>query len=114
MTVFWRERLDTPAWAKRRLSFDLGSRHSSPAKALGEILGLLQSLPTAAAITADEFLFFIDRHRLMGRELGCVDIHLMGSAHLHGVPLWTDDHCLRSAADTLGVGFSAWLPGSAQ
>ena len=70
-----------------------------------EILGLLQQLPAVATIAPDEYLFFVEKHRLMGTGIGFVDIHLLASALLSGVPLWTGDRRLREAADALGIGF---------
>jgi predicted nucleic acid-binding protein len=70
-----------------------------------EIISLLQALPMAPAIEFDEFLFFIDRNHLMGKGVGFVDVHLLASAQLAGVPLWTADKRLKSAADQLALTF---------
>jgi predicted nucleic acid-binding protein len=66
-----------------------------------EIISLLQSLPMAPTIEFDEFLFFIDQNQLMGKGVGFVDVHLLASAQLAGVPLWTADKKLKVAADQL-------------
>jgi len=70
-----------------------------------EIISLLHSLPMAPTIEFDEFLFFIDQNHLMGKSIGFVDVHLLTSAQLSGVPLWTADKRLKSAADQLGLTF---------
>jgi len=70
-----------------------------------EILSLLQSLPMTPTIEFDEFLFFIDQNHLMGKGVGFVDIHLLASAQLLGIPLWTADKMLKSAADHLELTF---------
>lgn len=70
-----------------------------------EIISLLQSLPMAPTIESDEFLFFIERNHLMGKGVGFVDVHLLASAQLAGVPLWTADKRLKSAADQLELSF---------
>ncbi len=70
-----------------------------------EIISLLQSLPMAPTIEFDEFLFFIDRNHLMGKGVGFVDVHLLASAQLTGIPLWTADKRLKSAADQLELTF---------
>ena len=70
-----------------------------------EIISLLQSLPLALTIEFDEFLFFIDRNHLMGKGIGFVDVHLLASAQLTGVPMWTGDKRLKSAADQLELVF---------
>ncbi|MFZ1956545.1 MAG: type II toxin-antitoxin system VapC family toxin [Desulfobacterales bacterium] len=70
-----------------------------------EIISLVQSLPMAPTIEFDEFLFFIDRNHLMGKGVGFVDVHLLASAQLTGMPLWTADKRLKSAADQLELTF---------
>ena len=72
-----------------------------------EILSLLKTLPAATTATHDEVLRFIEDHRLMGLGLGYVDIHLLAAARLTGVPLWTDDKCLKAAAVRLQVDFKS-------
>lgn len=56
-----------------------------------EILTLLQALPMAATADHDEVLYFIERHQLMGMGFGFVDVHLLASALLSTLPLWTDE-----------------------
>ena len=72
-----------------------------------EILGLLTALPQARLAEQDELLGLIDRHRLFGRGLGWVDIHLLGSAYLSGCTLWSSDKALAEAARRLGVATEA-------
>ena len=71
-----------------------------------EILSLLQALPITEVADHEEILAFIDNNRLMGKGLGYVDIHLLGSAVLSGVSLWTADRPLAQAASALGVCYS--------
>ena len=47
-----------------------------------EILGLLAALPIVAVAEHAELLHLLEEHRLYGRGLGWVDIHLLGSAIL--------------------------------
>jgi hypothetical protein len=70
-----------------------------------EILSLLRALPSAPTIEFDEFLFFIERNHLVGIGIGFVDVHLLASAQLAGVPLWTADKRLKSAATQLDLTF---------
>ena len=56
-----------------------------------EILSLLLALPSLTEAEDDEVLAFIDHHRLMGRGLGLIDVHLLASAMLDGILLWTRD-----------------------
>ena len=85
--------------------FIIGELACGNLKNRNEIISLLQSLPMAPTIEFDEFLFFIDRNHLMAKGVGFVDIHLLASAQLAGVPLWTGDKRLKSAADQLDLAF---------
>lgn len=68
-----------------------------------EILSLLQALPRAKTADNDEILSFVESRRLMGAGIGLVDAHLVASALLTNVRLWTADDPLRKAAARLGV-----------
>ena len=70
-----------------------------------EILSLLKALPPAPIIEFDEYIFFIERNRLMGIGIGFVEVHLLASAKLIEIPLWTTDKRLKSAAAKLGLNF---------
>lgn len=70
-----------------------------------EILSLLQSLPAIPEITLEDLLRFIESHRLMGQGLGLIDVHLLASARLAAIPLWTLDRRLREAATALNVAY---------
>jgi len=85
--------------------FIIGELACGNLKNRNEIISLLQSLPMASTIEFDEFLFFIDKNQLMGKGIGFVDVHLLASAQLTGVPLWTTDKRLKSAADQLKLVF---------
>jgi predicted nucleic acid-binding protein len=69
-----------------------------------EILTLLNELPKVEGGTSDEVLIFIERNRLMGQGLGLVDVHLLCSAILSGISLWTLDKSLARAAESLDIG----------
>ena len=43
----------------------------------------------------------------MGLGLGDIDVHLLASAKLTGLPLWTFDRSLRSAAARLRVAYQS-------
>ena len=70
-----------------------------------EILTLLRSLPIGPTIDLNEFLFYIERNKLMSIGIGFVDVHLLASAQLMGIPLWTSDKRLKSAASKLNVAY---------
>ncbi|MFO8085730.1 MAG: PIN domain-containing protein [Desulfobacterales bacterium] len=70
-----------------------------------EILMLLQAIPSSPVVETTEILEFIENYSLMGRGLGYVDIHLLASAIIGNVVLWTFDRRLREAATELGVSY---------
>ena len=70
-----------------------------------EILTLLQSLPAIPTIDLDEYLYFIDQNRLYGFGIGFVDIHLLASAKLIEVFIWTADKKLKEAAINLNISY---------
>lgn len=67
------------------------------------ILSLLQELPMAVPAEDAEVIRIIDHHRLMGKGLGYIDIHLLLSAILTRVSLWTLDRRLSEATRELGL-----------
>ncbi len=72
-------------------------------KKRSEVLSLLQALPQAITVDHDEIFYFIEERRLMGRGIGIVDIHLLASAVLTHVPLWTTDKRLQKTTEGLNV-----------
>ena len=44
-----------------------------------EVLALFDQLPPATVLSHQEMLHFVERHRLMGRGLGWIDLHLVAS-----------------------------------
>lgn len=71
-----------------------------------EVLALLKDLPKAAVATDEEVLFFIERHALMGRDIGYVDAHLLAAVTLGSVTrIWTRDKRLRTVADALALAY---------
>jgi len=70
-----------------------------------EILSLLHALPAAVVAKHEEVLYFIESHRLMGSGLGLIDVHLLASALLTRVPLWTADKRLRAASAELNIAY---------
>ena len=69
-----------------------------------EILALLHDLPSCPTIEQDEFIAFIEHNQLSGLGLGFVDVHLLASARLAGIPLWTADRILARVAEQLHLG----------
>lgn len=69
-----------------------------------EILRLMAELPSVAIATNEEVMHLIEKQKLGGKGLGWVDAHLLASALISHVPLWTRDRKLATYAKTLGVG----------
>ncbi len=71
------------------------------------LLELLQDLPMTAVAEPEELLAFIERHRLYGKGIGYVDVHLLAAVALtEGATLWTRDKRLGAAAQSLGRSFA--------
>lgn len=66
-----------------------------------EILTLLAALPQTILVHHEEALQFVSAHRLAGKRLGWMDIHLLASAKLTPCPIWTLDRALQAAANEL-------------
>jgi len=72
-----------------------------------ELLDLLRALPQAPVATDDEALDYIERHRLMGRGVGYIDVHLLAATALAGTArLWTADGRLAAVASDLDLAFT--------
>jgi len=69
------------------------------------VLSLLEALPVTISVEHEEVLAFIENHDLMGKGLGYIDVHLLASAVLSGLPLWTLDKKLGQAAEGLHCGY---------
>jgi predicted nucleic acid-binding protein len=65
-------------------------------------LDLFHHLPGATVADTDEVLGYIERHRLHGKGIGYVDIHLLASTAISGAKLWTRDKRLLLVARELG------------
>jgi predicted nucleic acid-binding protein len=68
-----------------------------------EILALLHALPTVERVADDEILFFIEKHRLFGRGLGLIDIHLLAACSITPAALWTLDGKLQKVSKDCGL-----------
>ncbi len=83
-------------------SFIIGELACGNLKNRAKILALLTALPAAAHAEHREVLQFIENYRLMGKGLGYVDMHLLASALLTRVPLWTLDKRLHKFSAEVG------------
>jgi len=68
-----------------------------------ELLALLGRLPQVPEVSHDEALGFLHSRRLAGRGLGWIDVHLLATAALARLPLWTLDRRLAAAAADLDL-----------
>jgi predicted nucleic acid-binding protein len=66
-----------------------------------EILRLLATLPHAPLLEHRDVLEFVESHRLMAQGIGWIDVHLLASATLGGISVWTLDRRLHSVARRL-------------
>ena len=69
------------------------------------LLSLFNDLPLVETVDFSEALLFIEKNKLTGKGLGFIDVHLLASAVLNNVPLWTLDGKLKKAAFALGIGY---------
>ena len=84
-------------------AFVIGELACGNLRSRARVIDLLRALPQATLATDDEVLYFIDRHRLVGRGIGYVDAHLLASVAIGGLLLWTRDRRLREIAAELGL-----------
>jgi len=70
-----------------------------------EIISLLKALPMASIVDFPEFLYFMEQHKLSGKGIGFVDIHLLASAQLGQIDLWTADKRLKASATKLDLNY---------
>jgi predicted nucleic acid-binding protein len=78
----------------------LGTLHPRAA-----VLAGLRALHHVPVAEHDEVLGLIERERLWGGGIGWVDCHLLASARLERLRLWTADVALAKAARKIGVAF---------
>jgi len=85
--------------------FILGELACGNIKNRKEILSLLSALPTVIQASHQEILSFVENKNLMGKGLGYIDIHLLASAFLSNVPLWSLDKGLKDITIEMKVGY---------
>jgi len=85
--------------------FIVGELACGNLKSRYEILTYLQSLPMAILAEDEEVLKFIENNQLMGMGLGYIDVHLIASAVLTGVPLWTLDKTLDKLTRKIAINY---------
>ena len=66
-----------------------------------EILALMAALPRTPLVDHDVAMAFIESRRLAGQGIGWIDVHLLASATLARIPVWTLDRRLEAVARRL-------------
>ena len=85
--------------------FIVGELACGNLKNRAEILALLQTLPPAVQAEHEDVMSFMETYHLMGKGLGYIDMHLLASAFLSNIPLWTLDKKLEQTAFLLGKNY---------
>ncbi len=70
-----------------------------------EFFKFYNKLPVLSLVTENEALFFLNEHKLFGKGLGWIDVHLLASVYLNNIKLFTIDRKLKQTALKLGVCF---------
>ncbi len=70
-----------------------------------EVLSLLRTLKSIDLVLEEEVFILIEERKLFGKGLVFIDIHLLASALIHHVPIWTRDKSLKLAAGKLGISY---------
>jgi len=71
-----------------------------------ELLASYEHLHQAPVATHGEVAAFARHRRLQGRGIGWIDAHLLASALVGRLRLWTSDARLAALARDLGIGYS--------
>jgi len=70
------------------------------------VLATLNKLPQILCATESEVLHLIESQKLIGTGIGYLDMHLLASARLQEVKLWTRDRRLQKAAADFRIAYS--------
>lgn len=68
-----------------------------------KILALIKKLSQSPLAEDSEVLQLIESHKLYGKGLSYIDVHLLASALISSAALWTRDKALLAAAEKLGI-----------
>ncbi len=72
-----------------------------------QLLEAYEKMRQASDVPHPEVVSFVRDRRLHGCGVGWIDVHLLASALVDRVPLWTTDSALLQIADDLGVAYQA-------
>jgi hypothetical protein len=73
----------------------------------GETMQSYNYIHRLSAVPHEDVVFFVRGRGLHGRGIGWIDAHLLASALVANVPLWTADKRLGILAAKLGVGYAS-------
>lgn len=83
--------------------FIIGELACGNLKNRAEILALMQSLPIVRVAEHDEVIYFINHHKIFGKGLGYIDVHLLTSCFLDNKLLYTRDRPLIKAGKQFDI-----------
>jgi predicted nucleic acid-binding protein len=70
-----------------------------------ELLSSYERMEQVPAVPHSEVVAFVRARKFHGRGIGWIDAHLLASALVGGVQLWTADGPLGAIADELGIAY---------
>ena len=71
-----------------------------------QLLASYEQMHRAPIVTHDEVVVFVRERRLHGCGIGWIDAHLLASALVGGLKLWTADPRLATLAKEFGIAYS--------
>ena len=71
------------------------------------LLSAYAEMPYAAVVPNHEVVQFVRARNLQGRGVGWVDVHVLASAIVERIQLWTADERLSAVATEFGVAYQA-------
>ena len=78
-----------------------------------KLLNSYEWMEQVPAVPHSDVVAFVRARKLHGRGIGWIDLHLLASALVGGVQLWTADGPLGTIADELGIAYRVTDVGSA-
>jgi hypothetical protein len=83
--------------------FVVGELACGSLRSRDEFINQLLLLPQVTLASNDDAMQLLESHRLYGKGLSWVDVHLLASATISRCSLWSGDKGLAGAAETLGL-----------